>query len=71
MVVLEVSNVTTDSLNVGTEGYITMNVKNVGSESGKNAVIKLETVDGSPVIPTDASVYESVFDARRRENGRL
>ncbi|WP_421909832.1 COG1361 S-layer family protein [Methanolacinia petrolearia] len=62
MVVLEVSNVTTDSLNVGTEGYITMNVKNVGSESGKNAVIKLETVDGSPVIPTDASVYESVFE---------
>ena len=61
-VVIEVSDVTTDSLNVGTEGYITMNVKNVGSETGKNAVIKLESVDGSPVIPTDASVYESEFE---------
>jgi hypothetical protein len=60
-VVIEVSNVETDSLNVGTEGYITMDVKNVGSDTGKNAVIKLESVDGSPVIPTDASVYESEF----------
>lgn len=61
-VVIEVSDVRTESLNVGTEGYITMNVKNVGSETGKNAVIKLVRVDGSPVIPTDASVYESEFE---------
>ena len=60
--VIEVTDVSTDSLNVGTEGYITMNVKNVGSETGKNAVIKLVRVDGSPVVPTDASVYESEFE---------
>jgi len=62
-VVIEVSDVETESLNVGTEGYIRMDVKNVGSETGKNAVIKLERVDGSPVIPTDASVYEAEFEA--------
>ena len=60
--VIEVSGLTTESLNVGTEGYIRMDVKNVGSETGKDAVIKLARVDGSPVVPTDASVYESEFE---------
>lgn len=60
--VLDISNVATSSLNVGTEGYITMDIKNVGSETGRDAVIKLVRVDGSPVVPTDASVYESEFE---------
>lgn len=61
-VVVEVSGLETESLNVGTEGYIKMDVKNVGTEVGRNAVIKLVRVEGSPVIPTDASVYENEFE---------
>jgi hypothetical protein len=48
-------------MNVGTEGYITMNVKNAGYESGKNSVIKLSRAGTSAVIPTDSSVFVGDF----------
>ncbi|EHQ37046.1 COG1361 S-layer family protein [Methanoplanus limicola] len=60
-IVIDVSDVRTDSMNVGTEGYITMNVKNTGYESGKNSVIKLSRAGTSAVIPTDSSVFVGDF----------
>ncbi len=58
---IDVSNVITDSLNVGAEGYITMNVKNIGHETGKNSVIKLTQAEGSAIIPTDSNVFVGEF----------
>ncbi|UUX91486.1 COG1361 S-layer family protein [Methanoplanus endosymbiosus] len=60
-IVIEVSDVKTDSMNVGTEGYITMNVKNIGYESGKNSVIIISQDGTSAVIPTDSSVFVGDF----------
>ncbi len=58
---LEISNLKTDSMNVGVEGYITMDVKNVGAETGHDTVIRLNRADGSAIVPTDASSYVGEF----------
>ena len=58
---LEISNLKTDSMNVGVEGYITMDVKNVGAETGYDTVIRLNRADGSAIVPTDASSYVGEF----------
>lgn len=49
------------SLNAGTEGYITLNVKNAGHENAKKAVVMITRNDGSPVIPTESSAYIGDF----------
>jgi hypothetical protein len=54
---LAVSNVETEGLNVGNEGYIYLTVKNVGSDNGQNAVIRIQQNGQSPIIPTDGSFY--------------
>ena len=48
-------------LNAGTEGYITMEVQNVGHEDAKKAVVTIARNDGSPVIPTEGSAYVGDF----------
>jgi hypothetical protein len=48
-------------LNVGTEGYIKMKIKNTGSEDGKKAIVKIVRNENSPIIPTDSSVYIGDF----------
>lgn len=52
-----------DELNAGTEGSITLNVKNVGHEEGKKAILTLARNDGSPVVPTQGSAYIGDFPA--------
>jgi hypothetical protein len=54
---LTVLSVTPEQLNVGTEGFVTLQVRNTGSEPAKKAVIKITRNGNSPVIPTDSSVY--------------
>lgn len=49
------------SLNAGTEGYITLEVKNAGHENAKKAVVMITRNDGSPVIPTEGSAYIGDF----------
>ncbi len=58
---LEISNLKADSMNVGVEGYISMDVKNVGAETGHDTVIRLNRADGSAIVPTDASSYVGEF----------
>lgn len=58
---IEVSNIVADSMNVGNEGYITMDVKNIGYETGQNSVIILSKAEGSAIVPTDSSVYVGEF----------
>jgi hypothetical protein len=51
----------TEHINAGTEGYLTLTVKNTGHEDGTKAVLKIVRNDNSPVIPTDSSTYIGDF----------
>jgi hypothetical protein len=50
-----------EHLNVGTEGYIDMKIKNTGSENGTKAIVKIVRNGNSPIVPTDSSVYIGDF----------
>lgn len=54
-----------EHLNAGTEGYVTLEVKNVGHENGKNAIIKIARNDMSPVLPTSGSMYIGDFSVNQ------
>jgi len=58
---IDVISSVTEHLNVGTEGYLNMKIKNTGSESGSKAVVKITQSGSSPVVPTDSSVYIGDF----------
>ncbi len=62
-VFLEVLPVTNGGLNVGTEGYLDLNVTNSGGEDAHDAIIKILRNGNSPVTPTDSSVYIGDFPA--------
>ena len=51
-----------EDLNVGTEGYVILNITNAGSEHAQDAVAKLAQDGNSPLVPTDASVYIGDFN---------
>lgn len=50
-----------ENLNVGTEGYLNLTIKNIGSEDGKKATVKIIRNGQSPIIPTDNSVFVGDF----------
>jgi hypothetical protein len=50
-----------EHLNVGTEGYVNLKIKNSGFEDGSKAVVKILRNGNSPIIPTDSSVYIGEF----------
>jgi hypothetical protein len=58
---IDVISAVPDHLNVGTEGYIDMKIKNTGFEDGSKAVVKIIRNGDSPVVPTDSSVYIGNF----------
>ena len=58
---IDVISAVPEHLNVGTEGYIDMKIKNTGFEDGSKAVVKIIRNGNSPVIPTDSSVYIGDF----------
>jgi len=58
---LDVSDITVDEVNVGTEGYLTLSLKNAGSVDATSAVAKIARSGTSPIIPTDAAVYIGDF----------
>lgn len=60
---IAVLSATPEHVNVGTEGYLRMSIKNIGSESGTKAIVKITQNGNSPVIPTDSSVYVGNFAA--------
>jgi hypothetical protein len=51
----------TEHVNAGTEGYLTIVVQNTGQEDEKNAILKIARNDNSPVIPADSSTYVGDF----------
>lgn len=54
---IDVIGVTAENLTVGTGGFITLKIKNLGFEDGKKATVRLVRNGKSPVIPTDSSVF--------------
>ncbi len=59
--VLAVTNVVTESLNVGTEGYLNLTVTNAGAEPATNAIVRLARNGQSPITPVDSSAYVGAF----------
>ena len=58
---IEVVEVTADKLTVGTGGYVTLKIRNLGFEDGKKATVRLLRSGTSPVIPSDSSVFIGDF----------
>ncbi|OPY36900.1 MAG: hypothetical protein A4E35_01739 [Methanoregula sp. PtaU1.Bin051] len=58
---IDVVSAETEHLNVGTEGYLKLMIRNSGYDDGKRAVIKIIRNGGSPIIPTDSSVFIGDF----------
>jgi hypothetical protein len=50
-------NLRTDHLNVRTEGYLSITLKNIGNEDVSQGVLRITRNGNSPVIPTDSSIY--------------
>ncbi len=58
---IQVLSAEPEHLNVGTEGYLNLKIKNIGFDDGKKAVVKIVQNGNSPIIPTDSSVYIGDF----------
>jgi hypothetical protein len=58
---LQITKVETEHLNVGTEGYLTITLKNIGNENTTQGVLHISRNGNSPIIPTDSSVYLESF----------
>jgi hypothetical protein len=68
---IQVLSSETEHLNAGTEGYITLTVKNIGHGNGNNAIIKIVRNDKSPVIPTVGSMYIGSFSVDQTITSRF
>ncbi len=59
---VEVLDVRSESLNVGTEGYVYLTLKNIGHDTANKAIAKVTRSGASPLIPTDGSAYVGTFE---------
>lgn len=59
---VEVLDVRSESLNVGTEGYVYLTLKNIGHDTANSAIAKVTRNGASPLIPTDGSAYVGTFE---------
>jgi hypothetical protein len=60
-----------EHLNAGTEGYLQLEVKNIGHENGKNAIIKIIRNDMSPVLPVSGSMFIGDFSVDQVVSSRF
>ncbi len=58
---IEVLDAVPENLNIGSEGYLNLTIKNIGLEDGKKASVKIRRNGASPIIPTDSSVFIGDF----------
>lgn len=58
-------------INAGTEGYLTLVVRNTGQEDGRSAILKIARNDNSPIIPTDSSTYVGEFPKGANVTGKF
>jgi len=59
---LDVTNILPENLNAGGSGFITLTLRNSGSDSGYRAVAKLIRNENSPIVPIDSSIYLGTLD---------
>lgn len=50
-----------DNINAGGSGFITLTLKNTGTDTGENAIANLSRIGNSPIIPVSNSVYLGSF----------
>lgn len=60
-ITLKITDVKTENINSGGSGYITLTLKNVGTDTGTNAVANLSRSGNSPIIPVSNSVFLGTF----------
>lgn len=60
-ITMQVSDVKAENINSGGSGYITLSLKNVGTDTGTNAVANLSRSGNSPIVPISNSVYLGTF----------
>jgi hypothetical protein len=58
---IEVLEAVPENLNIGSEGYLNLTIKNIGLEDGKKASVKILRNGASPIIPTDSSIFIGDF----------
>ncbi len=62
-ILLDIVSVDTGHITVGTEGFVTVMLRNQGHENGTDAVLMLTPAPNSPVLPSVGSVYIGDFPA--------
>ena len=70
VVSIDVLSAVPEHVNVGTEGYIDMQIKNTGAENGTKAIVKIVRNGNSPIVPTDSSVFIGDFASGSISNAR-
>jgi hypothetical protein len=60
---LTIEDLSTEHLNAGNEGYLTLRIHNFGFVDAASAVLKIARNGNSPIIPTESSVYIGEFPA--------
>ncbi|MBN2733372.1 MAG: S-layer protein [Methanomicrobiaceae archaeon] len=60
-VFFEITDISSESLSAGGEGYITMNIKNAGTDTAKSLAIFISPAGNSPVTPVENGVYAGDF----------
>lgn len=58
---IEILDAVSENLNIGSEGYLNLTIKNIGLEDGKKASVKILRNGASPIIPSDSSVFIGDF----------
>jgi hypothetical protein len=70
VVSIDVLSAVPEHVNVGTEGYLAMKIKNTGAENGTKAIVKIVRNGNSPIVPTDSSVFIGDFASGSIVNAR-
>ncbi|HWQ63290.1 MAG TPA: S-layer protein [Methanospirillum sp.] len=60
-ITMQVSDIKVENINSGGSGYITLTLKNIGTDTGTNAVANLSRSGSSPIIPVSNSVFLGTF----------
>ncbi|MDH7491077.1 MAG: S-layer protein [Methanolinea sp.] len=66
-IIPDVSDVTTESVFAGSEGYLSLRLRNAGNEEGRDSVVRLARSGTSPLTPLAGSIFMGRFppgDAR-------
>jgi hypothetical protein len=61
VVTVDVLSVSSDSIYVGNYGYLDMKIRNLGSDDGQKAVVRILRNGNSPILPADSDTYLGDF----------